>query len=145
MMMATDAERVLHGKPAGATRVAVATDGTSVAQHFGRCESYTLCDVVDGKILRTQVVASPGHEPGRLPAMLQGYEVDCVVAGGMGPRASGLFAAAGIATIGGVQGPVADVLAGFAGGSLTAGESLCEHEVEGGATAPTRSSDIRQR
>lgn len=118
-------------QPAGAKRVAVATDGRSVAAHFGRCEAYTLADVIDGQIQSTQVIPNPGHEPGRLPRMLASLGVHYVLAGGMGMRAEALFAEAGITSIAGVQGPVSGVLNDFAAGRLTAGQSLCEHEEQG--------------
>lgn len=115
-------------KPSEVKRVAVATDGSSVAAHFGRCEAYTLADVVDGKIQSTQIVPNPGHEPGRLPRMLASLGVHFILAGGMGMRAETLFLEAGITPISGVQGPVSDVMDDFVAGRLSAGESLCEHE-----------------
>jgi predicted Fe-Mo cluster-binding NifX family protein len=53
--------------------------------------------------------------------------VECIVAGGMGPRAHGLFAERGIKTIVGVSGSVADALNALARGELEGGESMCDH------------------
>lgn len=108
-------------------KLAVATDGTMVAAHFGRCEAYTLVDVAGGQVGGREVVANPGHEPGFLPRFLAGLGVDVIVAGGMGPRAQGLFAERGIRTVVGVTGPVDKALEHFAAGRLAAGDSLCEH------------------
>lgn len=108
-------------------KVAVAIDGPHVAPHFGRCQAYLLADVVDGVVGQTQEIESPGHEPGRLPAMLKEFEVECVIAGGMGPRAVGLFEQYGINTIAGVSGLAADALELFSKGELVSGDSTCHH------------------
>ncbi len=108
-------------------KVAVAVEEGQVAPHFGRCQSYLVAEVKDGQIGMRQQVESPGHEPGVLPAMLHDLGVTCVIAGGMGPRAQGMFEEYGISTIVGVAGPAQDALTQFANGTLKGGESLCCH------------------
>ena len=108
-------------------RVAVSTDGNMVAAHFGRCEAYTLADIQDAKVVKSETIANPGHEPGFLPGYLAERGVECIVAGGMGPRAHGLFAERGIQTIVGVSGSVSDALEALAKGELESGESTCDH------------------
>lgn len=108
-------------------RVAVSTDGEMVAAHFGRCEAYTLADLENGSVVRSEVIANPGHEPGFLPGYLAERGVKCIVAGGMGPRAHGLFAEQGIQTIVGVSGRVLEALSALAKGELQGGESTCDH------------------
>ena len=110
-----------------AMKVAVATDGPEVAAHFGRCEGYIIADVDDGQVGETEYVANPGHEPGRLPAMLNGMGVQCILAGGMGNRAVVLLDEYGIKAISGVQGSVETALAQLAEGTLQDGESTCLH------------------
>ena len=108
-------------------KVAVATDGTQVASHFGRCEKYVIAELDDGAVTAEETVPNPGHEPGLLPRMLNQMGVGTIVAGGMGPRAVALFEQFGIAVIAGVSGPVAETLEQLAAGELTPGESTCEH------------------
>jgi predicted Fe-Mo cluster-binding NifX family protein len=98
-----------------------------VAAHFGRCEAYTLADIEDGQVVKSEIVANPGHEPGFLPGYLAERGVNCIVAGGMGPRAHGLFAERQIETIVGVSGSVAAALEALAKGELKGGESTCDH------------------
>lgn len=98
-----------------------------VAAHFGRCEAYTLAEIEDGKIMTRETIANPGHEPGFLPGYLAAHGVNCIVAGGLGPRAHGLFAERGIETIVGVSGAVSDALEALAKGELMGGESTCDH------------------
>ncbi|MDI7247240.1 MAG: NifB/NifX family molybdenum-iron cluster-binding protein [Bacillota bacterium] len=108
-------------------KIAVATDGPMVAAHFGRCPEYTIVTVDDGKVTNKVVIPNPGHEPGFLPEYLSKLGVSCIIAGGMGPRAQGLFAEKNIQTVTGVSGPVSEVVNSYLAGSLEAGESLCEH------------------
>ena len=108
-------------------RLAIASDGDQVAAHFGRCEGYTIVTVVNGVVERQQTIANPGHEPGYLPGYLAQRGVTCIVAGGMGPRAQGLFDQQGIATIVGVEGGIADAVAAMLAGALQGGDSTCEH------------------
>lgn len=108
-------------------KVALATDRTEVAAHFGRCERYVVAELDDGAVTREESMANPGHEPGRLPRMLNELGVDTIVAGGMGPRARAIFEQFGIAVIIGVSGTVAEALRQLATGDLEPGESTCEH------------------
>lgn len=113
-------------------KIAIATDGAEVAQHFGRCPAYTLVEIRDGLVTGKTVVPNPGHQPGFLPRFLAEKGVGCVIAGGMGPRAQNLFAEQGISTITGVTGPVEEVIESYLSGNLVEGESLCDHGQHGG-------------
>jgi predicted Fe-Mo cluster-binding NifX family protein len=113
--------------PLSQGKIAVATDGAEVAQHFGRCSAYTLVETKDGTVVDQTVIPNPGHQPGFLPRFLAEKGVNCVIAGGMGPRAQNLFAEQGINTIIGVTGPVAEAIESYLSGSLVGGDSLCEH------------------
>jgi len=106
-------------------RVAIATDAENVSAHFGRCGSYTLVDFADGKIIKKEVLANPGHAPGAIPQYLHEHGVDRIVCGGMGTRAAELFALMGMEMVTGIQGSVDDAVRKMADGTLTGGESLC--------------------
>jgi predicted Fe-Mo cluster-binding NifX family protein len=108
-------------------KVAVATDAGRVSAHFGRCSEYTLAEIADGKVVKTETIANPGHEPGFLPGFLARQGVRAVICGGAGPRALALFAEQGIEMRMGVSGPVGEVLEQFATGRLDAGDSTCDH------------------
>jgi predicted Fe-Mo cluster-binding NifX family protein len=112
-------------------KIAVATDGNEVSAHFGHCPEFTIAEIRDGKLFSKEVVASPGHVPGFLPKHMAALGVECVIAGGMGPRAQELLAEAGIKTIVGVSGPVSRVIDDFVAGCLIGGESSCDHHKDG--------------
>lgn len=106
--------------------IAIATDGGYVSPHFGRCQVYTLVDIENGHIVKREQVANPGHEPGAIPEFLNKKGVKKIVCGGIGARATELFAQYGIEIIAGVDGTVEHVIGSLAKGMLTGGESLCK-------------------
>lgn len=107
-------------------KIAISTDGESVSAHFGRCPSFTIVEFEGKETVKREVIPNPGHHPGYLPGFLREKGVECIIAGGMGQKASFLFADAGIETIVGVTGSVDDAIEMFKEGSLKGGESLCK-------------------
>ncbi|NOR15767.1 MAG: hypothetical protein GQ544_08690 [Candidatus Aminicenantes bacterium] len=109
-------------------KIAIATEGASVSAHFGRCQAYTLLNIEEGKVVNRETIPNPGHQPGFLPKFLAGMGVNCILAGGMGPRAQDLFASHNIETITGVQGPIDEVIEQYLQQNLETGEDLCGHK-----------------
>ncbi len=108
-------------------KVAISTDQGYVSAHFGRCSTYTVVEIKEGQMLSREEIANPGHQPGFLPQYLSDKGVNCIIAGGMGPRAQALFAQKNIETIIGVQGTVDEVIEKFIKQELEVGEDLCGH------------------
>ncbi len=111
-------------------RFAVPVVGGTLSAHFGHCEQFALIDVDDNtkKILGTKFVASPGHEPGLLPAWLSGQGVTVVVAGGMGSRAQSLFNQNGVEVVTGATGVSPQKLVeDYLRGSLVTDANFCDH------------------
>ena len=109
-------------------KIAVATEGGMVAQHFGRCPEYTLIELAGGSVIDEKVIPNPGHEPGFLPGYLADMGINCIIAGGMGPRAQSLFEEENIETFIGITGPVKKVIEDYLSGDLQTGVSSCDHD-----------------
>jgi ATP-binding protein involved in chromosome partitioning len=111
-------------------RFAIPVSGDVISPHFGHCEQFALIDVDEEKktIVRKQLVASPGHEPGLLPVWLAEQGVSTVLGGGMGSRAQALFRENRIDVIVGVMesDPEKAVL-NYLSGRLAAGNNICDH------------------
>ena len=107
-------------------KVAISTDNDYVSAHFGRCPSFTILDLEDGKVEKKEIIVNPGHEPGLIPKFLNEKGVQCIIAGGMGMRATGFFQEYGIETIVGIQGAISDLIKKLEEGTLEGGESLCK-------------------
>jgi len=107
-------------------RVAISTDDDFVSAHFGRCPSFTILDIEDGKVIKHFKIANPGHQPGFIPQFLHGKGVECIVSGGIGARAVSLFEEYGIKTIVGISGKIDDIIEQLKKGTLQSKDSLCK-------------------
>jgi predicted Fe-Mo cluster-binding NifX family protein len=113
-------------------KVAISTEGTQVAFHFGRCPEYTILDIEDGKVTKRETIQTPGHQPNFLPGHLADMGVNTVITGGMGRRAQPLFAQHNIEVVLGAAGrPIEEVIDEVLSGELAGGENPCEREGKG--------------
>jgi len=112
-------------------KIAIATEGEIVAQHFGRCSEYTIVEIENNKVVKKSVIDNPGHTPGFLPRFLSDMGVDCILSGGMGPKAINLFKERNVQPLMGISGPVDKVIEDFLNEKLETGESKCDHGKEG--------------
>ena len=111
-------------------RFAVPVTEGKVAAHFGHCSHFALFDVDEATktIVKKEVIPSPGHQPGFLPAWLAEEGVSAVIASGMGSRAQALFSENRIEVIVGVlsDDPEQAVL-DYIKGELATGDNICDH------------------
>lgn len=107
-------------------KIAISTDGDSVSAHFGRCPSFTLVDIKDGKVTSKEVIDNPGHHPGFLPDFLGQKGANYIIAGGMGQRARMLFEEKKIIPILGVESLVDEAVARFLNDNLISDDKPCE-------------------
>lgn len=113
-------------------KVAVASEGVMVSEHFGHCEGFTMYDIDNAEIKGKVFVQNPGHKPGLLPVFLKEQDADVIIAGGMGETAQALFNENGIDVVVGAQGNTDDVVKLYLAGGLQSTGSVCtEHAHEG--------------
>ena len=101
-----------------------------VAAHFGHCSHFALFDVDEATkaIVKREVIPSPGHQPGFLPAWLAEEGVSVVIAGGMGSRAQAIFHENRIEVVVGVLGDDHEkAVLDYIKGELAAGDNICDH------------------
>jgi predicted Fe-Mo cluster-binding NifX family protein len=110
-------------------KIAVASDNGMVTQHFGHCEGFMVFDAENGQIVKSEVVASPGHRPGFLPVFLSDLGVNVIISGGMGGGAIDIFNEKGIEVVIGASGEAKEVVEAYLSGNLTSTGSVCkEHQ-----------------
>lgn len=98
--------------------------------HFGHCDMVALYDIDESQktILNKTVLPAPPHEPGLFPKWVTEQGAQCILAGGMGARAQGLFKEYNIRVLIGVDGSDPDtIINDFLNGTLKTGLNVCDH------------------
>jgi len=110
-------------------KIAVASEGKMVTEHFGHCENFNIFDVENNEIVNKSSVPNPGHRPGFLPNYLNDLGVNVIISGGMGGGAIEIFNEKGIEVITGASGDAEDVATKYTKGELKSTGSVChQHE-----------------
>ena len=101
-----------------------------LSMHFGHCEKFALVEVDEGdkKIIKTEYVGSPPHQPGMLPQWLRERGANMIIAGGIGRRAQAIFSTNNIEVVTGASGDeVENIVRAYMNGELESGDNLCDH------------------
>ena len=110
-------------------KIAVASMGTQVAEHFGHCESFNVYETADDVIQNKTVIPNPGHKPGFLPNFLGDMGVNVIIAGGMGGGAVEIFNERNIEVVVGATGSAREAVELYLKGGLVSTGSVCnKHE-----------------
>lgn len=109
-------------------KVAVTTENQEVFQHFGKCETFTLAEIENGKIVSKGFLDAQGNGHSALIDLLHSQGVDTLICGGIGQGAINGLSAAGIQVIRGCQGRVSVVLEMLTQGVLKDNPAqVCDH------------------
>ena len=112
-------------------RIAVPLHQGTFCPHFGGAEAFALYSInlAERTIGDRQVGFPPEHGRGVFPVWLRQQGASVVLAGGMGPRAVGIFAQHGIEVMLGIEGDDPDALVqSYLDGTLEAtGQPCYEH------------------
>jgi len=106
-------------------KIAVASEGTMVTEHFGHCQNFNIYVVENSKVVSSESIPSPGHRPGYLPNFLSDMGVNVVMAGGMGGGAVEIFNDKGIEIFTGVSGRADEAIQNYISGKLISSGSIC--------------------
>ena len=110
-------------------KIAVASEGKMVTEHFGHCEGFSIFEVKNNQIESETFVPNPGHRPGFLPVFLHERGVTVIISGGMGGGAVDIFNEKGVEVITGVSGEAGAAAADYLQGKLKSTGSIChEHQ-----------------
>lgn len=109
----------------GAVKIAIASDGTNVTEHFGHCAGFVVMTIENQTTTDRAFVENPGHKPGFLPNFLHDRGIQVIIAGGMGSGAVEIFKEKGIEVITGASGSVDTVVEQYRSGQLKSTGSVC--------------------
>ena len=110
-------------------KIAVATEGTNVSGHFGKCENFTIAEIENSAILSKDIINTLGNQHGLLPTFLASHDVNVVIAVGMGEGARQNLISNDIKIISGASGNVDEVINAYLKGNLKSNDVGCSgHE-----------------
>jgi Mrp family chromosome partitioning ATPase/predicted Fe-Mo cluster-binding NifX family protein len=111
-------------------RIAIPVAQGKLSLHFGHCDQFAIFDIDDNlkKVINRNDATPPAHEPGALPKWLHEQNVNVIIAGGMGQRAQQLFTQNDIeVVIGATTSSPEELVSTYLGGTLEAGDNICDH------------------
>lgn len=106
-------------------KIAVASEGKNVTEHFGHCLNFNIFSVENDQIVQEESVPNPGHRPGFLPNYLADRGVSVIISGGMGGGAVDLFNARNVEVIVGARGDAKSAAQKYLKGELRSTGSIC--------------------
>jgi Mrp family chromosome partitioning ATPase/predicted Fe-Mo cluster-binding NifX family protein len=113
-------------------KIAVASEGGMVTQHFGHCECFEIFDAENDQLVKSQSIPNPGHRPGFLPNFLNDLGVNVIISGGMGAGAIEIFNEKNIEVITGAQGQARAAAELYLKGMLKSTGAVChDHQHHG--------------
>ena len=110
-------------------RLAVPTRDGHVDDHFGHCAYYTVFDIEDGQIVRTERLDSPegcGCKS-NIASVMQEMGITLMLAGNMGNGALNKLESHGIRVIRGCKGDIEAVVGGYLSGFIMDSGESCDH------------------
>lgn len=113
-------------------KIAVASEGNRITEHFGHCENFNIFEVEDNRIIRKESIPNPGHKPGFLPNYLKDLGIDVIVSGGMGGGAIEIFNERGVEVITGAVGDAEEAARQYINGNLASTDSICNDHIHHG-------------
>lgn len=108
-------------------KIAVTTEGNQIFQHFGKCPTFTVFIIENGKIAGKELIDASENGHAALTGFLKGAGVDTVICGGIGGGARNMLSSAGIKLISGVDGNIEDAVSAYIAGALTDQGGSCDH------------------
>ena len=111
-------------------KIAMPLTAGKLSGHFGHCEVFAFIEVdrENRRIISTEFLKPPPHEPGVMPGWTAEHGADLVIGGGMGTRARQLFTQHGVDVI--VGAPVYEpekIAQAWLDGTLQTAENACDH------------------
>ncbi len=106
-------------------KIAIASDGKAVTEHFGHCQGFAVFTAEDAKITKEEFLPNPGHRPGFLPVFLHEQGVNVIISGGMGGGAIDIFNDKDIEVITGASGDAKTAASNYIQGKLKSTGSVC--------------------
>ena len=108
--------------------LAIPYENGQIFQHFGRTPQWKRYTIRNGTITASEILSSEGFGHSALITLLQNWQIDAVICGGIGHGAREKLMQAGITLYAGVSGNADDAVQQFLQGTLSHSETeTCHH------------------
>lgn len=108
-------------------KIAVTTEGNEIFQHFGKCKTFSVYSVENGKVRGMELLNAEQNGHSALAGFLRGAGVDVVICGGIGDGAKNMLAQAGIQLVSGIEGDIDSAVTAYLAGGLSDNGGSCTH------------------
>lgn len=106
-------------------KIAVASEGQNITEHFGYCANFNIFDTEEELIIKKESIPNPGHKPGYLPIFLKEMGVEVIISGSIGSSAINIFNENGIEVVVGAMGDAESAVVSFLKGKLEKSSEPC--------------------
>lgn len=113
-------------------KIAIASEGNKVTEHFGHCENLNIFTVQKKEIVKSESVVNPGHKPGFLPNFLNDLGVNVIISGGIGGGAIVIFNDKNIEVVSGAKEDAQIAVKSYLDGELKSTGSICNDHIHAG-------------
>ena len=113
-------------------KIAATYDNGNIFLHFGKSEFFKVYEVVDNKVVSSEVIGSNGTGHGALAGLLAEQGISVLICGGIGGGAQSALAEAGIELCSGAQGDADAAVEAYLKGELVSTGVNCDHHHEEG-------------
>lgn len=100
-------------------KLAIATDGNLISKHFGKCEAFTVYEIIEGQVVSRHKLDTSQHLQGELVPYLKSQGVDVILAGSMGSGAKDKVDQLKLLAYSDIEGSLEQVVADYLSGKLT--------------------------
>lgn len=109
-------------------KIAVTYENGEIFQHFGHTQQFKLYEVLDGKVIKTEIIDTKDSGHGALIGILSNLQTDILICGGIGAGAQNFLVENGIELFGGVSGNADEAVNALLSGNLAFNPNVhCDH------------------
>lgn len=100
-------------------KLAIATEGKIVSKHFGKCEMFTIYEIIEGEVVSKDMLDTSQHLQGELVPYLKNQGVNVILTGSMGSGAKDKVDQLKLLAYSNIEGELEQVVADYLSGKLT--------------------------
>lgn len=109
-------------------RIAIPCMGKNVCQHFGRAQIFEVLEIIDGHIVKTEVISidNSKYQHKGIVLLLKNQHIDTVICDWIGAPAIQELKNAGLEVLQGVRGNIQEIVQAYIDGTLIASTEICD-------------------